>query len=156
MLTTSTGDDKDYYHSRPTVLPDGSSVLFTRHALDRANDVAVIRDRTGRESVFPGYAHAAYSSGFLVFPRGDQLYAQRLDLATNALLGDARSLAIPVFRQGLDEFGFAVGGTTLVSLTGVLRSRSQFAYFDRRGTRLGTIGPEGDYGAFDITARGDQ
>jgi hypothetical protein len=96
-LTSPAGNDKDRFHSRPTILPDGSSLLFTRRALDRANDVAVIRDGNSHESVLPGHAHAVYSSGFLVFPRGNQLYAQRLDAATNTLIGEARSSVSPSF-----------------------------------------------------------
>ena len=74
---------------------------------------------------------------------------ERLDLSSLALKGEAIPVAEQLARDSA-QFGSGVGAFS-VSATGVLTFRfgsnagTQFAWFDRRGRMLETVGPSGTF-----------
>jgi hypothetical protein len=158
LLTTASHDQRDQSHAWPSVLPGGRAVLFTRRALNIPDDVTVVRDLAGGETRVVATSQATYSAGFLVFPRGDTLYAQPFDATALATKGQPRSLGVPVYRYGGARFASftANNAGTLLVLNGAPSARTQFAWFDRQGRQGANVGPEGEYGAFDITTNGDR
>jgi eukaryotic-like serine/threonine-protein kinase len=141
------------------VLPDGRALLFTRRGQNAQDDVTMVRqfDSSGSRGearmVSPG--QGAYSAGHVVFPRGDALYAQPFDLVGLDAKEQPRPLGIPVYRVGgAARFSVNAVGTLLV-LSSPPSARSH-AWFDRQGRRGENVGPEGEYGGFDVTSRGER
>jgi Tol biopolymer transport system component len=143
---------KEQSHRFPHFLPDGRHYLYLAtgsDARDRAMYVGTLGSKERR--VLQGIAaEAKYSSGHLVFVRDGALMAQPFDLKRLALHGDAFPLA--------DRFAPAAALTWSfsVSLDGILAYRAslqtvsaattmELAWYDRRGTRIGVAGAEGEY-----------
>jgi len=85
-------------HRWPFILPDGKHFLYTAIHHDpslAANNAVYYASLNGRENrlLMRSQSNAVYSSGFLLFARGDQLMAQRFDPASGTLSGDVQSLA---------------------------------------------------------------
>ena len=132
-------------HRAPQFLPDGRRLLLfvvvrgvpesTGIYLGSLDSPAVMRltvaDTPGR--YLPG--------GWVLFPRGGTLLAQRLDLERGALSGDAVTVADSVA-------SIAVQGTSAISVssTGLIAYRTaevglrQLSWFDRSGAPLGALG----------------
>ena len=116
----------------------------------------MVRSMDGSDAELLPVGQGAYSNGFVVFPRGETLYAQRFDLVGRRVTAQPRSLGLPVVRAGgRARFSVNHAGTLLV-LSAATSSRTQFSWFDRRGGRGANVGPEGEYGAFDLTSRSDR
>jgi Tol biopolymer transport system component len=85
-------------HRWPFFLPDGKHFLYTAIHHDPSlatNNAVYYASLDGRENrlLMRSQSNAVYSSGFLLFARGDQLMAQRFDAASGTLSGDVQSLA---------------------------------------------------------------
>src|SRR6185503_727739 len=88
--------------------------------------------------------------GYLLFVRGNDLYAQPFDAGKLRLAGDPFPVAqnIPVIGDSgptaLGAFSVSRNGTLLYR-TGGGPELYQFEWFDRSGKSLGTVGPPGEY-----------
>ena len=97
----------------------------------------------------PGGSNAKYANGYLIFLRSGTLLAQPFDVDRLELGGTPVSLVDQVQTTGRSASD--VAGAFTVSDTGVLAYqtgslvRSQLTWFDRAGTRLGTLGDPADY-----------
>jgi hypothetical protein len=81
---------------------------------------------------------------YLLYPKDEKLWAQRLDASRGELQGDPMMIAGNV-------------GVFSVSATGTMVSRrmgaeeTELTWVDRSGKRLGTIGARGDYWGFQLS-----
>jgi hypothetical protein len=150
-VTTLDPARKEQYHVTPWYLPDGRHFLFSIRA-DQRRDTGTF---VGSLDAGPGTRdrrrllaeeRVIYAPpGYLIFRREQSLLAQPFDARGLQLTGSP----VPVGEQT----GWLSTGDFSASLNGVLAwrryqgldSRSELAWFDRTGKRLGTVGSEGRY-----------
>ena len=133
----------------PNFLPDGRHFLYwVRSASDDVSGVYVrsIESGTPSRRLVASDTNAAYAPGVLLFTREGTLLRQGFDADRLTVTDQATPLVEPIARNL--EYGVAAFS---VSANGVLTFRSgsdastQFAWFDRAGRLLETVGPPGNY-----------
>jgi eukaryotic-like serine/threonine-protein kinase len=131
--------DRD--HTLPAFLPDGRRFLYVASGANPGVYVASVEAPLGSLLV-DGAAMATYTEpGYLLFTKGQTVFAQRFDARSLHLNGSP----VPVVE---DTFWNRFS----ISRNGVLAYRpanatelSQFAWISRNGTRLGSVGDPGRY-----------
>ena len=123
-------------HSATHLLPDGKGIVFSsRSGAGGAGIYLGSLDGSAPTLLTPGTSSKVcfLPSGWLLWLRGNNLVAQRLDIAKRALTGEPLNLADGV-------------GSVSVSATGLIAYRTeasllrQLTWMDRSGKRLGTLG----------------
>jgi len=143
----------------PAFLPDSRHYLYLASRQDDRLGFAIhigsIDSPQSRE-LMRSAGNVAYAApGIVFFRRGTALMVQRFDPGTGELRDAASQVADDVGFNAITYQGLfsASSGGALVyqgSAPG-----SELAWFDRRGSRLATVGPPGDYGTLCLTA-GDE
>jgi Tol biopolymer transport system component len=134
----------------PQFLPDGKHFLYNSEN-DPRDDGGVYAgslDGGARKKLLGGDSKGVYAGlGYLLFNRGDTLYAQPFDANRIEMKGDPVSLAEHVL-----TFGTVAGANFFTSSNGVLAYRTgapgadlELVWFDRSGKRLSTIGSPGRF-----------
>jgi serine/threonine-protein kinase len=104
-------------HGWPQVLPGAQVVLFTAHGAgaDDESEIAVVSLKTGeRKTVYKGGFFGRYlPSGYLVFLRGNTLFASPFDLRRLALTATPQPVLEEVNSNvsGGGDFNFSLNGT---------------------------------------------
>ena len=85
-------------HRWPFFLPDGKHFLYVainHDSVQSENDAVYFASLDGAEDrpLFRSLSNAVYASGFVLFARGSQLVAQKLDPASGKLSGDTEVIA---------------------------------------------------------------
>ena len=136
-------------HRFPHFLDDGRHFTYVARRNDSPYVIKIgSLDSQGGQDLLNGplLGEAYAPPGFLVFRRDGTLVAQAFDLSHSRLVGSARPLAdyVPGGRvDGHDNFSVSANG--VVTYLGGTPPTSELVWFDRRGRRLGTMGPPGDY-----------
>ncbi len=132
-------------HRWPFFLPDGKHFLYLamNHDPSRAaNDTLYYASLDGRENrpLFRLQSNAVYSSGFLLFARGDQLMAQPFDPASGTLSGEAQSLASGVVNDfSTWHMDASASNNGLLVLGSGGTADWQLVWMDRNGKQIGTV-----------------
>jgi serine/threonine protein kinase len=136
-------------HRWPVFLPDGRHFLYLAcnfsGRLDKNMIVVGSLDSDEKRPIVSASTNAVYvDPGYLLYWRDNALVAQRFDLHSYSLTGDARivSDAVQYFPQ-TNLAVFTAAGKTLVAQTGAGRgvNKSQLIWFDRHGKQVGSVGP---------------
>jgi serine/threonine protein kinase len=147
-LDTAAGERE---HGAPHFLPDGKHFLFLVLS-NRAESTGIYMgslDSTLKKFIVSSPVGAMYvDPGVLVFLRAGSLMAQPFDWKLGKLSGEAR-----VIVESVQNFstGYLPGAAFSVSRNGVLAfrpaspERQHLVWFDRKGTRISTLGEPGDY-----------
>jgi serine/threonine protein kinase len=139
-------------HAFPWFLPDGRHFLYMVFSTDPANSGVYVGDlasKTRKQVLAFGTRTTYVNPGYLLFVRGQTLFAQRFDAGKLEVTGDA----IPV-AEGLNARNTTIGNGTLghfsASQNGVLAYTTadvagnvQLTWFDRKGNKTGSIGAPG-------------
>ena len=154
---TQMDTDGELSHRFPSFLPDGRRFLFVIQSLIHENSGLYVGslDSDERTRIGDIRSRAIYAeSGRLLFTRNRTLMAQPFDPVALELSGDATVVGGRV-ASAINLFGQA---TFSVSEGGVLAYRRvpllQFAWFDRSGQRLGSLGAPGEYSSLDLSPDG--
>jgi Tol biopolymer transport system component len=139
-------------HRWPYFLPDSRHFLYWTRNTDGPSIYAGSIDSDTVKLLFPSDTNAVYAPpGFVLFNREGILMRQGFDPARLELKGEATALAERV-AGAVNLAGTPFGlGSFSVSTNGVLSFQTlpsdvtQFAWFDRRGQSIETIGPRGTY-----------
>jgi eukaryotic-like serine/threonine-protein kinase len=132
-------------HRWPFFLPDGKHFLYLamNHDPNRAaNDTLYYASLDGREnrSLLHLQSNAVYSSGFLLFARGDKLMAQPFDAASGTLSGEAQSLASGVVNDSSTwHMDASASNNGLLVLGSGGTADWQLAWMDRNGKQISTV-----------------
>ena len=139
-------------HRWPNFLPDGRHFLyFVRTNGKETQSIHVgSLDSSEHHRLLESDSGVVYAApGYLLFVRGQRLYAQPFDASSLQLHGNA----VPV-AEGVEPVG-EIGPTSYapfsVSENGILvyrrevRDLTQLTWFDRHGKQLGTVGSPGRY-----------
>ena len=135
----------------PSFLPDGRHFLYIIRAPANVSGVYVRSIEPGEQPrrLVTSDTNAVYASGGLLFTREGTLLRQGFDAARLTLTDEQPSAVVEPIARSL-EYGLAAFSA---SANGVLAFRSgsdastQFAWFDRNGRQLETVGPPGNYRA---------
>ncbi len=143
-VTTATGEGLT--HRNPRFLPGGRKLLFFSGTnVKEPNNGIYCLDLATKKSELVVHADSEgiyVEPGYLVFVREGNLVAQRIDLSSLKVSGDAVPIA-----ENVQFNTFRFTGTYTFSPTGLLVYRSgaiqgedQLTWFDLDGKRLGTLG----------------
>lgn len=137
-------------HRYPSFLPDGRHFLFTARSSQRENTAIYVGSLDSREikRILTEQSNAVYvRPGYLLFARDGSLMAQRFDSTRLDLSGEAFPVAGNVDQETPSANAFftaSADGSVIAYLEGS-HSVDQLTWFDHSGTKLGTLGPMGDY-----------
>jgi serine/threonine protein kinase len=133
-------------HRWPFFLPDGKHFLYLaiNHDSSRtANDTVYYASLDGRENraLLRIQSNAVYSSGFLLFARGDQLMAQSFDADKGTLTGEAQGIANGVVNDvSTWRMDASASNKGLLVLASGGSADWQLVWVDRNGKQIGTVG----------------
>jgi len=151
------------YGRWPFFLPDGRHFLYTGLSTGSASLgilIGSIDARNGIEprSLVPAESNGAFAPpGVLLFMRGERLMQQRFDPDRLEVSGEATPVAEQVFyNPGVARGDFSVSATGLLAYRSGAYRTSQFAWFDRAGKILETVGAPGNYRASDLSPDGQR
>jgi serine/threonine protein kinase len=146
VTPVTTLDASNSGHQWPAFLPDGHHFLYygssTRAvylgSLERGTLKKIVQSDTNAIFAPPGQ---------ILFAREGSLFAQDFDLSRFETVGEPRpiveQISWAVAPWNLAAFAVSKIGTLTYRVGG--GSHNQFAWFDRSGRPLGTVGPPGDY-----------
>lgn len=162
-------------HLAPYFLPDGRQYVFLALSSQQGGSAiyAGSLDSKERRRLFPSDSRAMYAApGYLLFNRGNTVFAQPFDARTLALTGEAIRVAdgVPVMAVGPNSTASNTRFANFsVSQTGVLIYRTganlasnptstdeqrSLVWIDRNGTRVGEVGPPAAYIGLDLSPDG--
>ncbi|MGE5832917.1 MAG: protein kinase domain-containing protein [Acidobacteriota bacterium] len=137
----------------PSFLPDGRHFLYTDtgrlEGRPAGLHVASIEPGFEPKRIVASDSNGVFASpGLLVFMRGITLLQQQFDLDRMEVTGEATPIVEQVFfNPGAWLADFSVSATGVLAYRSASNRSSQFAWFDRAGHLLETIGPPGNYRA---------
>jgi Tol biopolymer transport system component len=140
-LTALRPDQSD--HRAPVILPDGRHFIFYARGQATGRGVYVANiDGSQPRRLLDAAAAAVYAStGHLLFPRENQLLAQRFDVATLTLQGDAFKVADAIgVDRGVSLSTLSASATGSIAYATASTTRNQFAWFNRSGVDVGRVG----------------
>jgi Tol biopolymer transport system component len=143
QLDTAAGDQ---WHTGPAFLPDGRQFIFNVRSGGFANEQAYVAslDAPDRRALEGIRSPARYApSGHLLFRSGTALMAQRFDVDTLTLSGDAVEVAERAAGGNTALFSAAADGT--LAYLALADTDTELRWYDRAGTDLGLAGPKGSY-----------
>ena len=140
------GDRVDF----PSFLPDGRRFLFLLFESQSGGTTGVCMgslDSNEFTLVMPVTSNAVYTrSGMLIFSRAGGLQAQRFDIATGQVEGEASRIASDVLSVSWPPHGlFTVSDSGRVAYVrgGATDAESEFVWMDRASAEMTPIGVEG-------------
>jgi Tol biopolymer transport system component len=151
-VTKPDGSRLETSHRWPVFMPDGRHFLylaanFAGHF--EKNEIFLgALDSTEKRPIVSASANFAYSDpGYLLYWRDNALVAQKFDVRSYALSGEARTISDEVqYLPQIDLALFDVAGRgTLVVQAGKGAAKSQLKWFDRSGKQLSVVGPPGSF-----------
>lgn len=136
----------------PQMLPGGAFLYSSLNGGGGIYAATLKNPESGKlivRGVFPG----VYASGYLLWPNGNALLAQRFDPATLSLSGEPRKVLEPIANGSISD------PILTVSTTGRLiydaeGNDKQFAWFARTNQRLGSTGSPGSFQGFRLFDNG--
>ena len=149
-ITTLNAERKENSHRWPHFLPDGRHFLFTARSDVKENNLIYVGsvDSKDIKALVAAQSNAVYvSPGYLVYARDATLMAQRFDVATLSLVGEAMPVAASVGHNTASSsaaFGASADGSVLAYRPAITRG-SLVAWYDRSGRPGSPLGPERAY-----------
>ena len=145
-------------HRWPQFLPDGRHFLFTVRSgladrrgvyvgtLEAETRVRLLRVESDAQHVAPGY---------LLFLDGDTLFAQPFDSDRLVLSGQPTPIEARVGRSSRGNGALSASRMGTIAYASATLRTGRLTWFDRRGTALGTVGPDGEQDYADFRLSGD-
>jgi serine/threonine protein kinase/Tol biopolymer transport system component len=156
-------------HWAPTFLPDGRHFFYvaigskTGGPLDPNGVYVASLDSIERKLLLPGGSNVRYSQGFLLFLRGQTLFAQRFDERRLMLTGGAVPIAEQITTGGAtgrtgafdaSETGVLVYQTGAAVFTASGAPSSQLVWVDRTRKRIGALGDLASHADLELASDG--
>jgi WD40 repeat protein len=117
-LTTLDASAGDSFHSGPSFLPDGQHFLYRSQSAKAENQGIFVGSllSDGKKRLLDVNSRAIYSSGYLLYTRGQALFAQPFDTKQLELTGEAAQILDGVLYQenlGVSAFDASNEGTLI-------------------------------------------
>jgi Tol biopolymer transport system component len=90
-------------------------------------------------------------SGFLIYAQGEALVRQAFDADRFEVTGEPTPIADLVLRAGVGRADFTVSESGVLAYRAGVSLPNQFAWFDRSGKFIETVGPPGNYRTPDLS-----
>jgi serine/threonine protein kinase/Tol biopolymer transport system component len=149
----------DEVDTAPTFLPDQTHFLYTARAMgDLQGWRILVGSVSSSESKSVGISEAktAYSQGHLFFIRSGSLVAQQFDPDRFVLSGEEVPIDSNVnYDSTTGQASFSVSGSGVLAFGKIDRAATELTWFDRKGSRLGKVGPVGEYGNVALSRDGN-
>ncbi|AMY08546.1 Serine/threonine-protein kinase PrkC [Luteitalea pratensis] len=133
----------------PSFLPDGRTFLYWARTASGGPGVYVASIVPGiaPKRLLAGGSNAAYDpSGFLLFTQGGVLLRQRFDAARLEVSGETRRVAEGIaWLEAAGTAAFSLSNNGVLVYQPAITRATQFAWFDRNGRMLETVGEPGAY-----------
>ncbi len=141
---------QDGAHTSPSFLPDGRQFIFSVAAADEHAGIYVGSLESPETRLLLGATSPGLVTrdGFLLFIEERLVRAQRLDTDTWALTGERLTVGESALQEGgiyRDAMSLSVSANGTLAYRQGKAARKRLTWFDRAGTRLGTVGREGNY-----------
>lgn len=148
---------KERDQTAPRFLPDRRHFLFVSRTDTGIEGIylGTLGSKQTKRIANAGWAPAYVEPGFLVFSRGNTIFGQAFDLRKESVNGEP----FPIAEVGAPT-GYQLNASFSASENGVLAFLSraafgnQFAWYDRSGKGLGTVGNQGPYRQFEASPDG--
>jgi Tol biopolymer transport system component len=148
-VTSLNASNHETSHFWPPFLPDGRHFLFTAWAEEASNRGIFVGDLDSKEikRVSTTPSMAVYASGYLFYRRGGTLVAQSFNVKSATLTGEPIPIAEQILFTGANgRAAFAVSETgTVIYRSGAAATKQRFAWFDRSGKEVGSVGEPGAF-----------
>ncbi|SPE34199.1 Serine/threonine protein kinase [Candidatus Sulfopaludibacter sp. SbA6] len=160
-LTTTGASLGEAFHRWPQILPGGRFLYLVQSEKPENDGVYVaslarpgerVRLLTTDTNVV--YAPGSDGKSYLLWLRGETLFAQEFDPGTPKLAGEPHVVASPVAKLaslGQMQVSVSASGVLLYSAS---NTSSQFTWLDRAGKPHGAVGEPGEYTMFRLSADG--
>jgi eukaryotic-like serine/threonine-protein kinase len=146
-------------HRWPQFLPDGRHFLFTVRSgmsSQRGVYVSALDDKT-RRLLIRSDGNARYAPpGYLLSLDEDTLLAQSFDHERLELEGEAVPIAPRVGRNSRGDGAFSSSHAGTLAYAGASLRLGRLTWFDRSGTRLAVVGPDGEHDYADFRLSPDE
>ncbi len=140
--------------AKPQFLPDGKHLIYFIDSDDAEVKGTWLASLDGkRERLLTRGIAATFSSGFLLYVRGEALMAQAINPSSGELKGDPRTLVDHV-SVGPGGALFSVSENRLLYQPASQANSKQLTWFDRNGRKVDVVGETGDY--FDLRLSPDE
>jgi Tol biopolymer transport system component len=139
---------KFQYYVWPQLLPDGKHFIYLGGAVDPRNTGIYFATLDGKQNrlVLRSDNRAIFASGFLLYGRGTTLVGQAFDPQNGQLKGEPHPVAERVSDAAPVSLVFGISENGILAYQAAAgTTRSQLAWFDRSGNRVGVIGEAGGY-----------
>jgi DNA-binding winged helix-turn-helix (wHTH) protein/Tol biopolymer transport system component len=145
-VNVTTLEPGDGAHALPEFLPDGRSFLFSAAFKEPVGVHVQSLDSDRRTAISPAMAGGVYASGYLLLNHLDgTLTAQPFDLERLKLTGEPVRLAEDVAGFSVSQNGVLAYVVGISAFLLPATAPTQLAWYDRAGTRLGSVGEPGPY-----------
>ena len=140
--------------AKPQFLPGGKHLIYFIDSDDAELKGTWLASLDGkRRRLLARGVAATFSSGFLLYVRGDVLMAQAIDPSSGELKGDSQALVDHVL-VGPGGALFTVSENRLLYQAGGRARAKRLNWFDRNGRNVDAVGEVGDY--FDLRLSPDE
>lgn len=155
-VTTLDASREETMHAWPQWLPDGQSFLFVARSRRPENDAVYLAhagDRSRRLVLEGGYRVMYAEPGFLLFPEGSRLLAQRFDAGTATLRGAATEVATGIATVGLNgAVGITAAASDALAYSSPYRLPSrEVVWVNRAGQAVATVAAADHYASFSLS-----
>jgi Tol biopolymer transport system component len=160
-ITTLNPARRENSHRWPHFLPDGRHFLFTARSDVKENNLIYIGSLDSKDitPLVAAQSNAVYAApGYLLFAQEGTLMAQRFDARALSLVGEAVPVAEHVAHatpSSSAAFGASVDGTVL-AYQAAGRRDARIVWFDRRGKKGESIGPDREFTELRLAPNGKQ
>ncbi len=142
-------------HRWPQFLPDGRVLFFVQSAEPEVEGLYVASlDKRAAVQVRSTASSGVYAAGRLLFVLDGELVAQPLDLATLKLSGEAAPVGLKVSASTSMNSAISASSNDSIATWHSGGEISELVWFDRKGTRLGTVGLADRYVDFRLAPDG--
>jgi eukaryotic-like serine/threonine-protein kinase len=135
-------------HRWPQFLPDGRRFIYLARTVDRSSSQIHLGSLEKAEpvNIVRSDGNPAYADGYLLYPRGNVLVAQPLDIDHVRVSGEAVTVAEVSTNRNVDYSAFSVSANGVLAYQqAVGQGITELTWMDRSGKVLGKIGPPGGY-----------
>jgi Tol biopolymer transport system component len=134
-------------HQYPQFLPDGVRFLFTVVGGSSAGIYVGSLESPDVKLILAGARRTVFAGGYLIYPSGQALMAQRFDPASLTLSGEPVRVAESVQRLSPEPAyaGFSASPDVLVHREHEPEPPNELVWYDRSGKRLGVVGAPAGY-----------
>jgi len=140
----------------PQFLPGGKKFLYVEFGTGSHQGVRIASaDGSDAREVVNGLSRVEYAPpGYLLFVRDTTLVAQRFDAATGKLTGEPVPVADGLGTDAIGSADFSASRSGALAYRPGLAERTQYVWFDRKGTRLEPAAEGGQVYSFDLSSDG--